>query len=147
MFTRRRNSRESRSIAFVVRRLFAGEEFAAAQLPSYGHAGARAVAKPSEPLFLVRFKTSAGDWQVHRIDDHRVWKIVNDLGRRAGIPGLHPHAFRHSCGVELLRRTAGNLRAVQEHLRHADIQTTTVYTRLSQQDLQRVVSVFDRRGD
>jgi hypothetical protein len=32
---------------------------------------------------------------------------------------------------------------VQEHLRHADIQTTTIYTRLTQTDLQKVVSVFD----
>lgn len=101
-------------------------------------------ARPSEPLFVVRFKKRAGEWQVCRMHDHRVWKIVKDLGRRAGIPELHPHAFRHACGVELLRRTKGNLRAVQEHLRHADIQTTTIYTRLSQYELQRVVSVFDR---
>jgi site-specific recombinase XerD len=79
--------------------------------------------------------------------DNRVWKLVKALGRRAGIPELHPHAFRHSCGVELLRRTGGNLRAVQEHLRHADIQTTTVYTRLTQHELQKVVSVFDGAGD
>jgi site-specific recombinase XerD len=45
--------------------------------------------------------------------------------------------------VELLRRTKGNLRAVQDHLRHADIQTTTIYTRLTQEELQQVVSVFD----
>jgi len=68
----------------------------------------------------------------------------NKLGTRAGVPGLHPHAFRHSCGVELLRRTGGNLRAVQEHLRHADIQTTTIYTKLMPCELQKVVSVFDK---
>lgn len=79
--------------------------------------------------------------------DHRVWKIVKALGRRAGLPELHPHAFRHGRGVELLRRTRGNLRAVQEHLRHADIQTTTVYTRLTQTELQKVVSVFDTTGN
>jgi integrase len=32
---------------------------------------------------------------------------------------------------ELLRLSKGDLRAVQEHLRHADIQTTTLYTRLT----------------
>ena len=41
------------------------------------------------------------------------------------------------------RRSGGNLRAVQEHLRHADIQTTTVYTRLTQSDLQKVIGAFD----
>jgi site-specific recombinase XerC len=48
--------------------------------------------------------------------------------------------------VELLKRSSGNLRAVQEHLRHADIQTTTIYTRLAPQDLQRVVNLFDQNG-
>jgi integrase/recombinase XerC len=99
-----------------------------------------------EPLFVVRYRSARG-WQQRRMTDNRVWKLVKALGRRAGIPELHPHAFRHSCGVELLRRTGGNLRAVQEHLRHADIQTTTVYTRLTQHELQKVVSVFDGAGD
>jgi hypothetical protein len=35
---------------------------------------------------------------------------------------------------------------VQEHLRHADIQTTTLYTRLTQEELQKVVGVFDRKA-
>jgi len=48
--------------------------------------------------------------------------------------------------VELLCRSNGNLRAVQEHLRHADIQTTTVYTRLTPSDLQKVISAFDNNG-
>ncbi len=80
------------------------------------------------------------------MEDHRVWKIIKTIGARAGVPELHPHAFRHSCGVELLRRSNGNLRAVQEHLRHADIQTTTVYTRLTQSDLQKVISEFDKNS-
>jgi site-specific recombinase XerC len=48
--------------------------------------------------------------------------------------------------VELLRRSNGNLRAVQEHLRHADIQTTTIYTRLTQADLQKVIGAFDNNN-
>jgi integrase len=47
-----------------------------------------------------------------RISAQRIWKIVKGLGRRAGMPELHPHAFRHGCGVELRRRSGGNLRAV-----------------------------------
>lgn len=77
---------------------------------------------------------------------HRVWKITKAIGVRVEVPELHPHAFRHSCGVELLRLSGGNLRAVQEHLRHADIQTTTVYTRLTQSDLQKVISKFDKNN-
>jgi len=43
-------------------------------------------------------------------------------------------------------RSGGNLRAVQEHLRHADIQQTTIYTRLAPHDLQKVVNLFDQNG-
>lgn len=35
---------------------------------------------------------------------------------------------------------------MQEHSRHADIQTTTVYTRLTQSDLQKVISEFDKNS-
>src|SRR6185295_2189856 len=76
----------------------------------------------------------------------RVGKIVKDLGKRVGVDTIHPHAFRHACGVELLKRSGGNLRAVQEHLRHVDIQTTTIYTRLAPQDLQKVVNLFDEKN-
>src|SRR5437867_13412998 len=99
-----------------------------------------------DPMFVVRYRSRGGDWQERRMADHRVWKIIKALGRRAGLPELHPHAFRHGCGVELHRRTGGNLRIVQEHLRHVDIQTTTVYTRVTQHELQQVVSVFDKPG-
>jgi integrase/recombinase XerD len=106
----------------------------------------RADARENDPMFVVRYRSreSGGTLVERRMSDQRLWKIVKTLGRRAGIPDLHPHAFRHGCGVEPLRRTGGNLRAVQEHLRHADIQTTTLYTRLTQQDLQQVVRVFDK---
>ena len=55
-----------------------------------------------------------------RLEDHR------ELGKCVGVDTIHPHAFRQACGVELLERSGGNLRAVQEHLRHADSQTTTI---------------------
>lgn len=104
----------------------------------------RSDAPADAPLFVVRFNIKGGGRREERMRDHRVFKLVKALGKQAGLAKLHPHAFRHSCGVELLRRTRGNLRAVQEHLRHADIQTTTLYTRLTQEELQKVVGVFDR---
>lgn len=107
----------------------------------------RPEARPNEPLFVVRFKTRGKEARLERMRDHRVFKLVRALGIAYGLPGLHPHAFRHACGVELLRRTRGNLRAVQDHLRHQDIQTTTIYTRLTQDELSGIVSVFDRNGE
>jgi integrase/recombinase XerC len=106
----------------------------------------RAGVASTEPIFVVRYRTRGGVTQERRMTGQRVWKLIKALGRRAGLPELHPHAFRHGCGVELHRRTGGNLRLVQEHLRHADIQTTTIYTRVTQHELQQAVSVFDKPG-
>src|SRR5215470_14740874 len=82
-----------------------------------------------------------------RMSGKCVWEIVKDLERRVGVPELHPHALRHACGAEFLRRTHGNLRIVQEHLRHRDVQTTTVYTKITQEDLQQQLRVFDNEGE
>jgi len=103
----------------------------------------RSEARESDPLFVVRYRTKGGEWCERRMSDHRIWKMVKALGKCIGVRRLHPHAFRHGCGTELLRRTGGNLRAVQAHLRHTDIQTTTRYTRLTQTELKEIVGVFD----
>lgn len=102
-------------------------------------AAERSVADPTAPLFLAVYRNRVGKLVRNRISSQRVWKITRSLGERGGVEGLHPHALRHACAVELLRRTK-NLRAVQDHLRHADIGTTTIYARLLPQELS---AVFD----
>jgi site-specific recombinase XerD len=107
-------------------------------------AAERKGAKPDEPMFVVRYWTRGRKVEVRRMLPDRLYKLVRTLGTANGMPQLHPHAFRHSCGVELLRRTGGNLRAVMRHLRHTDIQTTTIYTQLAPEDLQKAVKLFDK---
>jgi integrase/recombinase XerC len=103
-----------------------------------GRAGLPATA----PLFVVTYKNRVGQPIERRIRGQRIWKVAKAVGTRAGMPALHPHALRHACGAELLRRTK-NLRVVQEQLRHVDIQTTTGYTRLTQQDVRQALETFD----
>jgi site-specific recombinase XerD len=43
----------------------------------------------------------------------------------------------------MMRRSGSNLRVVQAHMRHADIQTTTIYTEITQGELQKLVNLFD----
>ena len=90
----------------------------------------RAGAPPTAPLFVVTYVKKAGLSMEWRITGQRIWKVVRAAGKRAGVPALHPHALRHACGAELLRRTK-NLRRVQEQLRHADVQTPPPVTRRS----------------
>jgi site-specific recombinase XerD len=106
----------------------------------------RAGAPVTAPLFVVTYKQQSGQRVERRISGQRLGKLVNAVGTRAGIPALHPHALRHACAVELLRRTK-NLRIVQEHLRHEDVQTTTGYTRITQQDVKQALETFDNDGE
>lgn len=106
----------------------------------------RAGLPATAPLFVVTYKHRVGQPIERRITGQRIWKVAKAVGTRAGIPELHPHALRHACGAELLRRTK-NLRVVQEQLRHVDIQTTTGYTRLTQQDVRQALETLDDEGE
>jgi integrase/recombinase XerC len=69
--------------------------------------------------------------------------IRSRLARWAQQAGLgvhvHPHMLRHSFASHLLQ-SSGDLRAVQELLGHASIQSTQVYTHL---DFQHLAKVYD----
>ena len=106
----------------------------------------RAGAPPTAPLFVVTYVNKAGLSIERRITGQRIWKVVRAAGKRAGIPALHPHALRHACGAQLLRRTR-NLRLVQEQLRHVDVQTTTGYTKITQQDIREGLETLDDEGE
>jgi integrase len=53
--------------------------------------------------------------------------------RDLGMPGVGLHRLRHWFGTNLMRKT-GNLRTVQEMLRHASSRTTEVYTLVASEE-------------
>lgn len=60
-----------------------------------------------------------------------VFHIIKVLVEQAGIKKtVSPHTFRHSFATSLLEGGA-NLRAIQAMLGHEDIDTTTIYTKIS----------------
>ncbi len=65
--------------------------------------------------------------------------LVDKAGRERLGQHLHPHSLRHSAASHLLQ-SSGDLRAVQEFLGHAQIDTTAIYTHL---DYQHLAQVYD----
>lgn len=97
----------------------------------------RQYARPDVPNLLI---TKTG----HPVLRGQAYKMVNRYAERAGIGHCTPHMLRHTFATELLRDGA-DIRAVQEILRHKDVQTTMIYTHVSQNDLKDLV--HDRGGD
>jgi integrase/recombinase XerD len=67
-----------------------------------------------------------------------VWELVKKYAKKARIhKNVHPHTFRHTCATAMLKNRA-NIRAVQELLGHASLNSTQVYTHLSITDLKQI---------
>ena len=64
---------------------------------------------------------------------------IKRAGVRAGLAlDVHPHMLRHTFATLLYRATL-DLRIVQRALGHTDIRHTTIYTHVSDVDLQRAM--------
>jgi integrase len=59
-----------------------------------------------------------------------VAKMIEATGERAGLPHLHPHMLRHTCG-HLLADAGHDTRRLQLWLGHSDIKHTARYSELS----------------
>ncbi|WP_018127050.1 site-specific tyrosine recombinase XerD [Balneola vulgaris] len=75
-----------------------------------------------------------------------IWNIVQKAAKAADIQKpVYPHIFRHSFATHLLEGGA-DLRAVQEMLGHASINTTEIYTHVDRSFLHQVHKEFHPRA-
>lgn len=70
-----------------------------------------------------------------------VWHWIRTIGEFAGIAELRPHQLRHTAGATMNDRT-GDLRATSEFLRHRRLETSMIYTRTTQEALNRAVTAL-----
>ena len=72
-------------------------------------------------------------------------RIVQEIGRRAGLGMVGPHMLRHSFATHLLECGA-DIRAIQELLGHSYLSSTQVYTRISNNAVESTFKRFHPRG-
>jgi len=91
-----------------------------------------------------RFTFNGGSELVFGLNRHRVWQIVRDCARRAGLPnlanpetgrmrGVSPHRLRDAFSVHAMKLddSGDALRLLQEHLGHASFNTTAKYRKVA----------------
>jgi len=91
------------------------------------------VSGDEKALFVTRSGTRPSQGAVRSRLDR--WSRLHGDGTH-----VHPHMLRHSFASHVLQ-SSGDLRAVQEMLGHASIQSTQVYTHL---DFQHLAKVYDQ---
>lgn len=83
--------------------------------------------RPGQRAFFVNARGG-------RLSRQAIFEIVRSASRRAGLEDVSPHMLRHSFATHLLLGGC-DLRSVQEMLGHAGLQTTQIYTHLTDVDL------------
>lgn len=100
-----------------------------------------------EALF-IRHSLNAlqvGDEDSLRLSVRGIERVVEKYAKIAGLTKkVSPHTLRHSFATDLLINGA-DIRSVQAMLGHASIQTTQVYTHITNQQLKEVYDAFHAR--
>jgi integrase/recombinase XerD len=75
-----------------------------------------------------------------------IFLVIKEMALKAGIKkNISPHTLRHSFATSLVEAGA-DLRSVQQMLGHESITTTEIYTHISKDYLQEVITNFHPRG-
>jgi site-specific recombinase XerD len=94
---------------------------------------------PASPYVFASPRVLPGSPHVGRVDLQGVRELCRRAGDRAGVAGPHhPHRWRHSYATELLRAGV-DLHVVQRLLGHANLETTTRYLHLVDEDLRAAI--------
>ena len=98
----------------------------------------RPVVKSKEPWLFLSYTGK-------KLSGHTVGDIVRRYVKEAGIDKkCTPHGLRHSCATYLLRNGA-DIRHIQELLRHTDLSSTQIYTRVDITDLREAQQKYHPR--
>jgi len=75
--------------------------------------------------------------------DTQFWKIISRAGERAGIKfRVSVHTLRHSYAMYLLKKNVP-IRYIRDILGHENLNTTMIYTQISNRDLEVKIEGID----
>ena len=108
--------------------------------------GAKDRCIPLNPTIANRLK----DYTSDRNPSEKVFPItarclsikINTWAKKAGVPHIHTHSFRHKFATDLLQKGA-NIRAVQELLRHSSLSVTERYLAVTDESKTWAVGLLD----
>lgn len=82
--------------------------------------------QPQDPLFVGRLNRP--------LTRTKLAEMCSGIGKRAGVPDVHPHRFRHTFAIQYLRN-GGNAYTLQMMLGHNSLEMVKRYLKLAQVDL------------
>jgi len=104
---------------------------------------------PSLKNYINNWRYETGDFvftsKTGRLSPVYIRKRIKIIAKKAGVPWIHPHSFRHFYATNLIRSGARVI-VVQELLGHSDIRSTSRYLHTTDSDLRYTIQnmpVFD----
>lgn len=92
---------------------------------------------------LMRWKFECGGFTgetpIFKIKRRGAYKALRRLADRAGVEGVHPHAFRHTCATMLVQ-AGHDIRWAQAYLGHSSIRSTQLYTHVAIDGLKSIAA-------
>lgn len=79
------------------------------------------------------------------ISRNRIWQIVKDYSRKAGLNEVSPHTLRHTFATHLLQNGA-DIRSIQKMLGHSDVGTTADFYLHMKNEVKEAHEDFHPRG-
>lgn len=108
--------------------------------------GAKDRCIPLNPTIAGRLQKYIGDrklsGRLFPITARNLSIKINTWAKKAGIPQIHTHSFRHKFATDLLQKGA-NLRIVQELLGHTSLSVTERYLAVTDHDKSWAVGLLD----